>query len=326
MRILILLGLVVLLSSCALFKAPEFERLNEVQLRDLTADHTKLNLSVVISNPNWYAITVKKLDIEVFNKNREKLSDIVMTQPLKIEKHAADTVYFEIQLDTRKVAKILSYSAQKVEFIIKARAHARVFGISKLVRIEQTEEVNFTKILEDLLPSIPAEIELPLIQAKAKKNGGKDSKLLIRDPDIKPAGSSPLKPDLFKVVKTSVTDIGLKESELTIKFQLLNPYGLAFTLLDFPAEIWINNKKTGRGKLAKPVVFNEITVSSEGEMVFTLNNVNSVLLASGALMNKDMNYRVEGTLMVEGFGTSISKPFRFKGTVEIGKKDKERNK
>jgi hypothetical protein len=103
---------------------------------------------------------------------------------------------------------------------------------------------------------------------------------------------------------------------------LFNPYGLSFVFRDFPSEIWVNDKFAGRGKLTKPIVFNENIFSAEGEMVFSLSNFNSLLLASKALVKKDMNYLVDGTLQVEGFGAKISKPFKFKGTVEIGKKDK----
>lgn len=313
LRIAILLILTALLGACSIFKAPEFERLNEVELKDLTPDHTSLDLSIVIRNPNWYAITVKSLDIKVEDMNKDRLGDIVMTQPLKISKHASDTVYFSIDMETRKVTKLVSHNAAKVEFMVKANALAKVFGISKRVKLEQPQSVNFTKILEEMLPSLPSEIEIPTFVADKKRN------LVIRS---KPKPSSPIKADIFKVVKTSITDVGLKETELTVKFLMLNPYGLSFVFRDFPAEVWINDKYAGKGKLAKPLYFDENIASNEGELVFELNNFNSILLASKALFKKDMNYTVKGQLFAEGFGTKISKPFNFKGTVEIGKKDK----
>ncbi len=310
---MLLLILTVLLGACSIFKAPQFERLNEMELKDLTPDHTSLDLSIVINNPNWYAITVKSLDIEVQNMSQERLGDIIMTEPLKISKHESDTVYFKIDLETRKVTKLLSHNAQKVEFIVKANALAKVFGISKRVKLEQAQSVNFTQILEELLPSLPSEFEIPTIIADKKRNQ------VIRSI---PKSPSPIKADIFRVVKTSITDVGLKETELTVKFLMLNPYGLSFIFRDFPAEVWINDKYAGKGKLAKPLYFDENIASNEGELVFELNNFNSILLASKALFKKDMNYTVKGQLFAEGFGTKISKPFNFKGTVEIGKKDK----
>jgi LEA14-like dessication related protein len=312
MRIILLLLLTVLLCSCSLFQAPKFERLNDVELKDLTADHTSLDLSLVISNPNWYAITVKTLDLEVTDKTKDRLGTIVMTHPLKIQKHAADTVYFQILLDTRKVTKLVSHSAQNVEFIVNANALAKVFGITKRVKFSQPQQINFTQILEELLPNIPSEFEIPAIQPT------KYRKIVISDPNRNP---NPLKPDIFRIVKTSVTDVGLKETELTVKFVLLNPYGLSFTFRDFPAEVWINDKYAGKGKLANALTFDENVASANGELVFDLNNYSAILLASKALFKKDLHYLVKGTLLAEGFGTSIKKPFRFKGTVEIGKKD-----
>lgn len=320
-RIFILLLVSVWLCSCSIFKAPDFERVQEVQLKDLTIDLTKLNLSIVINNPNWYGITVKSLDIDVMDKSRNKLGNIVMTKHLKISKHAADTVYFEILMDTRKVARLLSYSSDKVEFIVKATALAKVFFISKKIHYEQPNEINFTKILENLLPGIPSEFEIPTIHTTTKKTTTKTRKYVVRDPDIKPVNSSPVKPDIFKVIKTSITNVGFKETELTIRFAVLNPYGFAFKIRDFPSEVRINDKLAGKGKLAKPIVLNENVMSADGELIFDLNNFTSILLTSSALAQKDMNYIVTGNLLAEGFGIKVSKPFKFKGTVQIGKKD-----
>jgi LEA14-like dessication related protein len=310
----ILLTVALLMCSCSVFKAPKFERLNQVELKDITVDHTSLDLSLVISNPNWYAITVRSLKVEVTDTNSVSLGNIVMTQPLKLEKHKADTVYFDILLDTRKVTKLVSHSAQNVRFIVKANAVAKVFGVSKRVKLEQPQGVNFTKILEELLPNIPSEIQIPTLVADKRR------RIQITDPSKK---SSPIKADIFKVMKTSITDVGFKESELTVKFELLNPYGISFTFRDFPSEVYINDKYAGKGKLAQPLFFDENVFKREGELVFELNNWNSILLASRVLFKKDMDYRVNGTLLAEGFGTSIRKPFIFRGTVEIGKKDKE---
>jgi LEA14-like dessication related protein len=316
-----LVGIIVLLlSACSLFKEPVFQKVNDVQIRNLTPSSTNLDLSIVIQNPNWYSITVKSLDVEILDKDAYKLGDIVMTQPLKINKHAADTVFFEISMDTRRVTRLLSYSSDNVQFTVKAEARAKVFGISKLVKIEQKQNLNFTRIVEDLLPSIPSDIQIPTINA-AELTGKNKQKLVIKNTDTLD-NKSLLPPDIFKVIKTTVTDIGIRETELTVRFQLLNPYGLAFTFRDFPSDIHINDKLAGKGKLAKPLVIDENTLSSEGELVFSLNNLNSLLLASGALIKKDLNYRVDGKLLIDGFGTHINKPFRFRGTVEIGKKDK----
>jgi len=308
-----IIGICFLLCSCSLFKEPEFERLNDVELKELNPDYADMELSIVISNKNWYGITVKSLNLAISDTNNVKLGDIVMTQPLKIKKHAADTVYFEILMETRKVTRLVSHNAQKVEFVVRADAVAKVFGISKRVRIKQKQEINFTKILEQILPSIPSDITVPTIKTGSRK------KVLISNT---PKPSSPIKADIFKVMKTSITDVGLKETELTVKFLILNPYGLSFNIRDFPSDIWVNDKYAGKGKLAKLINFNENIFSAEGELVFNLNNFNSILLASNALLKRDMNYQVNGTLLAEGFGAKISKPFKFKGTVEIGKKDK----
>lgn len=309
----LLLLTAILQCSCSLFKEPVFESLNKVELKELNPDNTRVDLSIVIKNPNWYAITVKTLTVEITDTTFLKLGNIVMTQPLKIQKNASDTVFFEIMMETRKVTKLLSHSAPKVDFIVKANALAKVFGISKRVKIQQSQSINFTEILEQMLPSIPSDIEIPTFIADKKR------RVVMQDP---PKPTSSVQIDIFKVLNTSITDVGLKETELTIKFIMLNPYGLSFTFKDFPAQVRINDKPAGSGKLAKPLVFTEEIFQAEGKLVFTLNNINTILLASRTLMKKDLDYKVTGTLMAEGFGTSISKPFTFSGSVEVGKKDK----
>ena len=312
-----LLPLLIIISaflcSCSLFKEPVFERLNKVELLELNPDFTSVDLSIVIKNPNWYGITVKTLTVDITDTNSLKLGNIVMTQPLKISKHTSDTVNFNILMETRKVTRLISHFAPNVEFIVKANVHAKVFGISKRVRIQQKQSINFTEILEQILPSIPSDIEIPPFIANKKR------KIQVQNP---PKPSSNIQADIFKVVNATITDVGLKETDLTIKFILLNPYGLSFTFRDFPAEVRINDILAGRGKLSKPLLFNEKIHQAEGQLVFTLNNFNTILLASRAMLKKDLNYTVNGTLIAEGFGTSITKPFTFRGTVEMGKKNK----
>ncbi|MFO7659511.1 MAG: hypothetical protein R6V77_01240 [Candidatus Cloacimonadaceae bacterium] len=311
--LLLLLLISVLLCSCSLFKEPVFERLNKVELKDINPDYTRVDLSIVIKNPNRYGITVKTLNVDITDTTSVKLGNVVMTQPLRIQKNSSDTVYFEIIMETRKVTKLLSYSAPKVEFLVKANALANVYGISKRIKIQQRQSINFTEILEQMLPSIPSDIEIPTVIADKKR------RVVVQNPS-KP--SSSIQADIFKVMNTTITDVGIKETELTIKFIMLNAYGLSFTFKDFPAQVLINDVLAGTGKLAKPIEFTEKIFQAEGRLVFTLNNFNTILLASRAVMKKDLDYRVNGTLIAEGFGTSISKPFTFKGTVEIGRKDK----
>lgn len=308
-----LLLLSVIMCSCSLFKEPVFERLNKVELKEINPDYTSVDLSIVIKNPNRYGITVKTLTVDITDTTSVQLGKVIMTQPLKIQKNSSDTVYFGINMETRKVTKLLSYSAPKVEFLVKANALAKVFGISKRVKIQQRQSINFTEILEQVLPSIPSDIAIPTLIADKKR------RVVVQNP---PKPTSSIQADIFKVMNTTITDVGLKETELTIKFIMLNAYGLSFTFKDFPAQVLINDKLAGTGKLAKPLVFTEKIFQAEGQLIFTLNNFYTILLASRAVMKKDLDYRVNGTFIAEGFGTSISKPFTFKGTVEIGNKDK----
>jgi len=315
--ILVLLLFPFLFSACSLFKTPKFERVNNVQLKDLTADHTNLDLSIVISNPNGFSITVQSLNVEILDNTGDRMGIVTMTKPLIMRKNSADTVYFEIQIDTRKVAKLISHSSQKVEFIVRAQAVAKVYGVTKQVTKELPNEINFTKILEAMLQTIPSDFDIPTIKANNKAG-----KRVVTDPKIAEKSGSAIKPEIFKIVKTSITDFGFKDTELTVKFIMFNPYGLSFMFRDFPAEIRINGKYAGKGRLDKPLVFDENVFSADGELKFDLNNFNSVQLAAKALVKIDLNYQVDGTLLVDGFDTHISKPLRFKGTVEIGKKDK----
>lgn len=321
--ILLLLGISFLLSSCSLFQAPKFVKVNDVKLLDLTADQTLLDMSIIISNPNWFGIGIKTMKVIVMDKNRDKLGEINLTKPLHISKNATDTVYFQIALETRRVTKLISHEASNVNMVIRAEAVAQAIGVTKKINIEQKQSINFTEIFQRLLPQIPSDIRIPTIQANVKKGKGKDKKLVMQKTDIVPAQAAPTKLELFKVIKTSITDVGFKETELTVKFIMLNPFGVAFTLIDFPAEVYINDKYAGKGTLQKPIKFSEDVVNNDGALVFKLNNLNTMLTGGKALLKKDMNYRVEGTLKAAGFGTTIEKAFRFTGTVDMdGKPEK----
>ena len=305
----------LLITSCSLFQAPQFKGVSNFKLNELTADHTDIDLALVIANPNGFALALKSLNVTVTDTLQNRLGDVTMLQPLEIPKHDSDTLFLEIELNTRQVAKLVSHSSDKVKFIVHAVAVAHVFGITKQISKDLPEQINITEILLKALPQIPTEFQAPSINISKKKQTQKGN----FTSGEKKSDTAKATPELFKVLKAGISDMGFKETELTIRFMLLNPFGLTFTLKDFPAQVSVNGTLAGKGRLAKPLVFDEDVYSQEGEIVCTLNNWNSLKLGTNALFKKGLDYVVQGNLQAEGLGVCINKPFAVKGHVDIGK-------
>ena len=315
---LILAAFVLLSAGCRLFQPPKVDRVDRFALTELTPDHTFIDLSLVVSNPNGFAVRLESLNLTLSDKDKNHLSDVRMLHPMEIDGHQADTVYFNIQLDTRPVAKLISHSADKVDFNVHVDGKAKVLGMHVPLRLDLPQSINLTQILEDALPKIPSEFTAPTIKLGGKKKHGDMHSESVSSSDT--TGTSPhlQTPDLFKVTKAGLTGLGFKETQFSVRFMLLNPFGLSFTLLDFPSQVSINGTYAGNGRLSHPLVFDENVSSQEGEIICKLNNWNSLMAGSKALLHKQADYQVNGTLSAAGFGVTVNKPFVVKGHVDIG--------
>ncbi len=297
---LLLIGLLFIGSGSFLYKNPAIEKIENVSLQELNPDHTIINLSLVVKNPNCFKIGVKTMEVRILDKDKDKLAKVVLQKAIEIEKRSSRTVEFQAVLDTRRVAKLVSYTTQNVLFNIQADARVKVLGVSKNISFEVPYEFDLRTALQNALQKFTATTQTITAGTSVKKGTGNQS------------GQ-----EIFKVIKASLNEIGFTEFQFSIKFLLLNPYGFTFTFVDFPCEVFINDKSAGKGYLTKPLNFNEKVFSQEGELVFKMSHFQSIAGLSKGVLSGEIAYKVNGDAVLNGFGMEIRKPFQFQGKTNI---------
>lgn len=133
-------------------KKPEFKRIENVQIKDFTAQNIEITADAIIFNPNPISIFLINTELDVF-ANEIKVSQISQTKNTEITKKSEFTIpliaKFKLQdllKDEASIMDIISsslntYKDKKINMKYIGKATFKVAGISFDVPIEQEEIV-----------------------------------------------------------------------------------------------------------------------------------------------------------------------------------------
>ncbi|MEN6444935.1 MAG: hypothetical protein ABFC98_02690 [Candidatus Cloacimonas sp.] len=274
--------LLISLCSCQLFKSPTVTKIQDVKIVSITPDLSTVKISLMVNNPNCYKLKLDKLNVELLNKDRQKVGTATLQNMVEIPKKSGICLDFTVELETRPVVKMVSSLDQKVPFFITGKGHGKIMGMSKTFNFDEPYELDMKEELQKIIPKFTA-------------NGQ----------------------SLFKITKTTVEKIGIGETELHIHFIVLNPYGLTFNLKSFPADIYISDKLAGKGELKNQLKFNENIFSQDGVMVFKLNNLKSILGAVKGAFQGEIKYSVKGKVNIDALGMQINQPYSYQDALPV---------
>jgi len=272
-----------LLSSCKmLFKSPQIQKIQDFELISFSPDHSELNISVIVNNPNNYEIRLSSLKLDLLDKNRFRVGSAEMSRSIDLPKKKAINVDFKVMLLTRPLIQSVSNINHEVHYFIAAKGEAKAVGIHKRFEFEEPYSFSLKEHLEGNIPKFSA--------------GGQD---------------------IFKLTRTYVEDMGFGKSTLNADFILMNPYGFSFNFKGFPAKIFIDGKEVGSGQLQNQLGFDENIFFKEGTMVFKLSNLKSIMGATKGAFKGEINYSVQGTIILDAIGMELRNPFAFSGSLPV---------
>lgn len=281
-KIIALCFVLISLSSCKLFKSPTVTKIQDVKVVSITPDKSTIKISLMVNNPNCYKLKLDKLEVELLNKDRDKVGYANLEKVVEIPKKAAMCINFNVELETRPVVKMISSLNQKVQFFIVGKGHGKVKGLSKKFYFDEPYELDLKEELKNIIPKFSVGTQ-----------------------------------NLFKITKTSVEKMSIGQTELHIHFIILNPYGLTYNLKGFPAEIYIDDKLAGTGNLKNQLKFNENIFSQDGIMVFQLNNLKSIFGAVKGAIKGEIKYSVKGNVIIDAFGMQIKQPYSYQDSLPV---------
>lgn len=265
-----------------LFKQPTLEKVHEVKLLALNPDAITLDLTLSLLNPNRYQLTLKELDIDLLNRDRERIGAASLQQEVVIPKRKSNVLNFRITLQTRPTVKMVNRSDQQVYVYIAGQGRAKVLGFNKNFDFETPYEIDAREHLQAMMAGFQV--------------GGED---------------------IFVVKRSYVSKVGLTESQIRVEFLILNPYGLEFRLKAFPATITLGGKEAGSGDLEAGLVFDETVFARAGTMVFKVNNWKTVVNAVKGVLNGEIAYQVRGEAQIEAYGMKLSSPYNYQDQINI---------
>lgn len=100
----ILFPVLISLSGCLTMKAPSVKGIENFKMGELSKD-MNLKFDVGLKNPNNYAITLRKMDLQLF-MNDSLLSDISMDKKTKIVSNGEVLIPFTVQPKAARLPKL----------------------------------------------------------------------------------------------------------------------------------------------------------------------------------------------------------------------------
>ncbi len=286
-----LMAIALLLSLCSckfVFKQPEILKIQDLKIAEIKIDNSKLELSIIVKNPNGYPIRLKELDVQMLDPNRVKVGEAKLKKEIMLPAKKSVQLDFQVNIQTRPMIHMVSSINKDLQFLILLKGKGKAKGISKSFEVEQPYSIAIQDYLPQLLPNL----------------------------DRMQSGSAGEQP-LFKLLRTYIGDYGISKSTLMADFIVINPYGISFRFQGFPSEVFIGGKSIGSGNIKEELVFDENVFYRDGSMAFQLSNLKSVVSATKGLFKGGIDYEVRGTIQVQAMGIDLEIPYAYFGVIPI---------
>jgi len=120
---------------------------------------------------------------------------------------------------------------------------------------------------------------------------------------------------IITVVSAELKNMGFGESIVEIDFKIYNPYGIDFSVINYPSIISINGKEAGTGNVDDVIMVNSKGNESKGIVRYTLSNSRTLTSLFGSLFSGKLEYETEGKLLINIMGFNIEFPYSMKGVL-----------
>ena len=142
---LLFVAWLLILSACSIYKEPQFKELSGYKLTKIEGNEIRFNVEGIISNPNWYAIKIKKSSLDVFIENK-KFGVISLDNKIKIKSKRDNNLSVPITLMGMAFRDSISME-------IKGPLKAGVFFINHKFPVQFTKNFSSKAIIKNLFKS-----------------------------------------------------------------------------------------------------------------------------------------------------------------------------
>lgn len=149
--ILLLAMPLIFLQGCFDYEEIEFKGVKNVSLLDRTDKVLKLQVDVLVNNPNKFNIKVKKSSLDIY-MNDKYVGKTTLDSKIVLKKNSEAIYGVVLNADAKSVMKAAmgslgGFLKGSVDIRLKGRVKGSVYGISKSVDVDMTEKVNLKEFL-----------------------------------------------------------------------------------------------------------------------------------------------------------------------------------
>ncbi len=258
--------------------APEFKKIKETEILKFNSDSLWVSIVVLAENKNDFEIDIENLAVNIIHQY-DTLGFAERKEKWIIKSHETGDVQFNAVLGTKKMLEIISYD--------KDSLHLNLIG---------SADANLGLII------LPVDVDLSFVIA-------------VKDQIAKSIKQDTESDKIITIISAGLKSKSFGESIVEIDFKIDNPYGIEFSVINYPSKISINRKEAGTGNVDDVIMVNRKGNESKGKIRYTLSNSKTLISLFGSLFSGKLEYETEGNLLINIMGFNIEFPYSMKGAL-----------
>ena len=258
--------------------APEFKKIKGTEILKFNSDSLWVSIVALAENKNNFEIDIENLAVNIIHQN-DTLGFAERKEKWIIQSLETGDVQFDAVLATKKLLEIISSDEDSLKLILKGSADANL----GLITLPVDVNLSFVIAVKDQI-------------AKSIKQDTESDKIIT-------------------IVSAGLKSKSFGESIVEIDFEIDNPYGIEFSVINYPSKISINGSEAGTGNVDNVFMVNSKGNESKGKIKYHLSNSRTISALFGSLLSGKLEYETEGVLLINIMDINIQFPYSMKGVL-----------
>lgn len=140
----LILLLLTLVSSCAIYQEPDLTKVGSFQFEKLKGKTINFSLETTVDNPNWYAIKINPSTVDVYVENL-LIGQLTLQSKVRYARKSTSTVTAPLTAtlaDGALINLVRLAGKNEVEVVLKGKVKAGVWFISKKIPVENKQTID----------------------------------------------------------------------------------------------------------------------------------------------------------------------------------------
>jgi hypothetical protein len=257
---------------------PGFIEIKGTEILKFNSDSLWVSIVVLAENKNDFEIDIENLVVNLIHQN-DTIGFAERKEKWIIKSLETGDIQLNAVLGTEKMLEIISTDEDSLQLKLIGSADANLGFITLPVDVDLSFEI----AVKDQI-------------GKSIKQDTESDKIIT-------------------IVSAGLKGKSFGESTVEIDFSIDNPYGIEFSVINYPSKISINGSKAGTGDVDDIIMVNSKGIKSKGKISYTLSNSRTFASLFGSLFSGKLEYETEGILLINIMGFNIQFPYSMKGVL-----------